>query len=130
MFDAPEYRVVNDAYMGFSVEIRRWWWPWWAKLSGTYGGIEAAEAKAFGHAGGVVKHLGRWTGEPAEQVADFAPLDAEGFGIAVMSMAKDYVRDTPLATRQEHAKRMGWTIPQAASPLNPDGHDDYYYAGR
>ena len=25
----PRYRIVNDDFSGYEVQVKRWWWPWW-----------------------------------------------------------------------------------------------------
>lgn len=25
----PQYRIVNDSFSGYEVQVKRWWWPWW-----------------------------------------------------------------------------------------------------
>jgi hypothetical protein len=66
-----EYRIVTDAFCGFEVQIRSWWWPFWveADFCNTFSTIEAAERFAEHHARGCVKYLG--TLEPA---CDDAPV--------------------------------------------------------
>lgn len=56
-----EYRIVTDGYLGFEVQIRRWWFPVWLEVgvSNTYSTAESAERFAEGHADKVVKYLGR-----------------------------------------------------------------------
>lgn len=55
-----EYRIVEDNYAGFEVQIRRWWFPMWRQVGvNTHSTLERAEASAKGHARGAVKYLGR-----------------------------------------------------------------------
>lgn len=57
-----EYRIVADSYLGFEVQIRRWWWPFWAEvgLCNTHSTLEKAEAYALHHANNfVLKNLGK-----------------------------------------------------------------------
>ena len=23
------YRIVTDRYLGYEVQVKNWWWPWW-----------------------------------------------------------------------------------------------------
>jgi hypothetical protein len=32
---ARRYRIVNDNYLGFEVQSRRWWWPFWIECHGS-----------------------------------------------------------------------------------------------
>lgn len=58
------YRIVTDSYLGFEVQIKRWWFPFWVQCGGftgcnTHMSIEAAEAYARRHADNApVKDLG------------------------------------------------------------------------
>lgn len=55
-----EYRVVNDGYAGFEVQIRRWWFPIWLQVGiNTHSSFEKAERFARDHARGFVRYLGR-----------------------------------------------------------------------
>lgn len=55
-----EYRIVEDCYLGYEVQIRRWWWPFWTQpQTNTHHTIERAERWAKNHARGHVKYLGR-----------------------------------------------------------------------
>ncbi len=113
MFSARLYRIVRNPYSGFTVQVKRWWFPWWADIFSEHT-HEEARKRAAGHAAGVVEYLGHWAKETKtlpEGIVDFMPIDADGFGIAVMRTAEHYVRDTPLPVRQEHARRMGWEVP-------------------
>ncbi len=42
------YRIVTDAYSGYEVQVRRWWWPIWAQVgfSNTHAAIGKAEKYA------------------------------------------------------------------------------------
>jgi hypothetical protein len=55
-----QYRIVRDAYLGYEVQCRQWWWPFWVQCGfvNTHANIEAARKFAFNHAtGGVVEYL-------------------------------------------------------------------------
>ncbi len=63
------YRIVRDCYLGYEVQVKRWWWPFWMQIGGrvatvtnTNRSIEDAEALARDHASGrhgrFVKELG------------------------------------------------------------------------
>lgn len=55
-----EYRIVQDSYLGYEVQIRRWWWPFWIQpQTNTHFSIERAERWAKAHAKGTLKYLGR-----------------------------------------------------------------------
>ena len=53
------YRVVTDAYLGFEVQVWRWWWPFWMQCqtengpSNTWSSLERAEEFAKHHAAGL-----------------------------------------------------------------------------
>lgn len=55
------YRIVRDAYLGYEVQIWRWWWPFWvqAGFTNTHPTVERAEQWARKHAQPFVKNLGR-----------------------------------------------------------------------
>lgn len=54
-----KYRIVTDEYLGFEVQVRRWWWPFWVGAGiNTHASVEGAERYARGRAGLVVKNLG------------------------------------------------------------------------
>jgi hypothetical protein len=57
-----EYRICTDSWLGYEVQVRRWWWPFWvqADFSNTHPSIERAELWAERHAQGCVKYLGRF----------------------------------------------------------------------
>jgi hypothetical protein len=40
-----QYRIVRDLYLGYEVQIRRWWCPIWMQMdfSNTHPSIERAE---------------------------------------------------------------------------------------
>lgn len=54
------YRIVPDHWLGFEVQIWRWWFPIWvqANFSNTHSTEEKAEAWAKKHAAGLAKNLG------------------------------------------------------------------------
>ena len=61
------YRIVRDNFLGFEVQYKVWWWPFWMQ-AGSRGGrgtntrpsIESADFFARFHANGcVIKDLGR-----------------------------------------------------------------------
>jgi hypothetical protein len=51
------YRIVEDRYAGYEVQIRRWWWPFWvqAGFCNTHSTAERAEQWINRRAGRVVK---------------------------------------------------------------------------
>jgi hypothetical protein len=56
-----KYRICTDAFLGYEVQVKRWWWPFWYQIGGgnTNSSIEQAERRAKRHAKGrVVKVLG------------------------------------------------------------------------
>lgn len=66
---ANEYRIVRDAYLGFEVQVRRWWWPFWSQCNfiNTHSSLERAEQFARDHAAGIadiVKYLGKLERSP------------------------------------------------------------------
>jgi hypothetical protein len=56
-----EYRIVTDNSLGFTVQVRRWWWPFWsmANVVNSHAKLEWAEAYARRLARPTVKYLGR-----------------------------------------------------------------------
>ena len=56
-----EYRIVHDEYLGFEVQHRTWWWPFWREtgFSNTHLTIERAEAFALADSRKEVKRLGK-----------------------------------------------------------------------
>ena len=63
-----EYRIVQDAYFGFEVQTKKWWFPffWWQchskrSFTNTHGSAEEAAAFANEHAKnrGFVEYLGK-----------------------------------------------------------------------
>lgn len=60
-----KYRIVTDAFSGYEVQVRRWWFPFWLQCGGTntHASIDKAEAYAKRYAERmeskkVVKELG------------------------------------------------------------------------
>lgn len=47
-----EYRIVRDNYLGYEVQMRLWWWPFWVECDfvNTHSTICKAEAFAQAHA--------------------------------------------------------------------------------
>lgn len=55
-----EYRIVRDNWLGFEVQSRRWWWPFWSQgVTNTHSSIEEAERYANEIARPPVKYLGK-----------------------------------------------------------------------
>lgn len=56
-----EYRIVEDRWAGFEVQIRTRWWPFWRQpRTNTHSTMEAAERWALAYATGPkVKYLGK-----------------------------------------------------------------------
>ena len=57
-----EYRIVTDSWLGYEVQIRRWWFPLWLEIdTNTHPSIERAERFAERHAKekGSTKYLGK-----------------------------------------------------------------------
>jgi len=55
-----KYRIVRDNYLGYEVQIRRWWFPIWleCQFSNTHISIEKAEAYAENYENnGVIKEF-------------------------------------------------------------------------
>lgn len=46
-----KYRIVTDRYLGYEVQIKYWWWPFWTELHGvnTYPSVESAARAADRH---------------------------------------------------------------------------------
>jgi len=61
-----QYRIVNDAYLGYEVQSRTWYWPFWTMLgtlgmmSNTFSSVEQAESEIerFSRYGVAVKIVG------------------------------------------------------------------------
>ncbi len=68
IFFAPEYRIVRDRFLGYEVQKRVWWYPFWKQVgfSNTHSSLERAEAFAAADAQPTVKYLGRFAPEPPE----------------------------------------------------------------
>jgi len=61
-----EHRVVRDTHCGYTVQIRRWWLPFWLGTACTKSTLREAESMAEGYARLPVKYLGtrdNWRGE-------------------------------------------------------------------
>lgn len=60
-----EYRIVTDAYAGYEVQVRRWWFPLWMQVNftNTHRTPEEAEEYAKRYARGLlrapVQYLGK-----------------------------------------------------------------------
>lgn len=54
-----EYRIVRDKFLGFEVQHRTWWWPFWRQTDfvNTHASVEEAEKFARRHASPVVKRV-------------------------------------------------------------------------
>lgn len=60
LFFKPKYRIVVDDALGYEVQIKRWFFPFWLQVScNTHSSIEAAEDFARRHAREVVKEIGK-----------------------------------------------------------------------
>lgn len=60
----PRYRICTDAYAGYEVQWKRWYWPFWTstgvggRLTNTFATVEKAEEFARKGTGeSVVKYL-------------------------------------------------------------------------
>jgi hypothetical protein len=57
MFE-PRYRIVTDAYLGYEVQVKHWWWPCWTIIGyNTHPTLERAKAFAEGQKHKVVEYL-------------------------------------------------------------------------
>ena len=67
---SKRYRIVTDTYLGYEVQRRVWWWPFWSQVSrngsntNTFATIEAAEAFALKCDQKVVKYVDTTSPEP------------------------------------------------------------------
>lgn len=54
-----EYRIVRDNYLGYEVQHRTWWWPFWRETGfcNTHATVERAEEFARKHAQLEVKRV-------------------------------------------------------------------------
>lgn len=59
------YRIVKDAYLGYEVQVWRWWWPFWMQAGGTntHRTLEGAERYAEANVRRVIKYLGKYDPE-------------------------------------------------------------------
>lgn len=59
---SAHYRIVEDEFAGYEVQIWRWWWPFWVEANwvNTHSSVERAERWAARHARKTVKYLGRF----------------------------------------------------------------------
>lgn len=57
-----EYRIVRDCFLGYEVQVRRWWFPIWvqAGFANTHSSIEKARAFARALENECVEYLGRF----------------------------------------------------------------------
>jgi hypothetical protein len=56
-----KYRIANDSYCGYEVQVKRWWFPIWTAL-GVHGHltnthVSVEKAEEFAKNGGVVKYI-------------------------------------------------------------------------
>lgn len=67
-FFKPHYRIVTDPYVGYTVEVWCWFWPFWidAYPDRSFNTVEEAERFAAGCASIVVKNLGTLEGKGNE----------------------------------------------------------------
>lgn len=55
-----KWRIVRDAYLGYEVQFRYWWWPWWIQASkgaystNTHATLESAKKFLIAKSQGVV----------------------------------------------------------------------------
>lgn len=53
-----KYRIVKDSYLGYEVQVKYRWWPFWIMIDGgnTYSSVEHAKAAIKQHkvSGGIV----------------------------------------------------------------------------
>jgi hypothetical protein len=57
---SAEYRIVTDNCHGYTVQWRRWWWPFWTSPQfQSHRTVDEAERWAKAHSGEVVRDLGR-----------------------------------------------------------------------
>ncbi len=55
-----EFRIVIDAFAGYEVQVRRWWFPIWLECgNNTHHSVEEAEEYAHKYKFECVKYLGR-----------------------------------------------------------------------
>jgi len=54
-------RIVRDRYLGYEVQVWRWWFPFWIQAGdvNTFSSVESAEKWAVGVQKPVVKYLDR-----------------------------------------------------------------------
>lgn len=53
-----QYRIVTDEYLGFEVQCREWWWPFWSQpYTNTHSTLEAAKKFAIQHSRRVVANV-------------------------------------------------------------------------
>lgn len=52
-----KYRIVEDGYLGYEAQFKRWWWPFWNQcfFSNTKPSIEASKRVINEHAGVGIK---------------------------------------------------------------------------
>jgi hypothetical protein len=66
MMSRNEYRIVRDGYLGFEVQWKPRWWPFWTRRGNTHQTVEKAEEWANKHANVVVRRLGFLPASAAE----------------------------------------------------------------
>lgn len=61
-----KFRIVSDAYNGYEVQVRRWWFPFWIQCACTNTHPSLEIAKEYIKGRGVVY----WTGRKEELKAE------------------------------------------------------------
>jgi len=42
-----KWRIVHDRYLGYEVQYKRWWWPFWIQHGGCNSFLSLDRAKAY-----------------------------------------------------------------------------------
>lgn len=52
-----KYRIVKDDYLGYEVQQKSWWWPFWVQTGGINTHMTLEKAERWAKTRGVVKYL-------------------------------------------------------------------------
>lgn len=71
-----QFRIVTDDYLGYEVQHKRWWWPFWVEVGLSNTHYSAEDAKAWAHKRFCTKEVERFSldcsKDPEQKEADHA----------------------------------------------------------
>ena len=50
-------RIITDCYLGYEVQVWRWWWPFWVMYLRINTFTSVSEAEKFARIGSLVKEI-------------------------------------------------------------------------